>query len=67
MKSTKDLLAFHMLNGYNDEILKKMNYLKEKDIGKINLNTISENIKEIINNIEKKNKLEKKKEVFITP
>ena len=44
-----------------------MNYLKEKDIGKINLNTISENIKEIINNIEKKNQLEKKKEVFITP
>ena len=29
MKSTKDLLAFHMLNGYNDEILNKLNNLKE--------------------------------------
>ena len=59
MKSTKDLLAFHMMNGCDDEILEKINQLlklsgKEAD---------NSNAKSIVENSHDKEEVTKKKNI----
>ena len=59
MKTNKDLLAFHMLNGCNDEILERINQLlklsgKEAD---------NENAKSIVENAHEKEEVTKKKNI----
>ena len=59
MKSTKDLLAFHMLSGCNDEILERINKLlklsgKEAD---------NANAKSIVENAHEKEEVTKKKNI----
>ena len=59
MKSTKDLLAFHMMNGCDDEILEKINQLlklsgKEAD---------NSNAKSIVENAHEKEEVTKKKNI----
>ena len=58
MKTTKDLLAFHMLNGCNDETLDKINQLLKlsgKDADNTNAKSIVENAHEKEEVIKKKN------------
>ena len=58
MKTTKDLLAFHMLNGCNDEILEKINKLLKlsgKDLDNSNAKSIVENAHEKEEVTKKKN------------
>ena len=58
MKSIKDLLAFHMLNGVNDDILEKINKLLKlsgKDADNTNAKSIVENAHEKEEVIKKKN------------
>ena len=58
MKTTKDLLAFHMLNGCNDETLDKINQLLKlsgKDADNTNAKSIVENSHEKEEVIKKKN------------
>jgi len=59
MKSTKDLLAFHMLNGCNDEILEKINKLLKLS-GQEADNT---NAKSIVENSHEKEEVTKKKNI----
>ena len=59
MKSTKDLLAFHMLNGCNDEILDKINKLLKLS-GQEADNT---NAKSIVENSHEKEEVTKKKNI----
>ena len=59
MKTTKDLLAFHMLNGCNDEILEKINFLLKLS-GKEADNT---NAKSIVENAHEKEEVTKKKNI----
>ena len=59
MKSTKDLLAFHMLNGCNDEILEKINKLLKLS-GQEADNT---NAKSIVENSHEKEEVSKKKNI----
>ena len=58
MKTTKDLLAFHMLNGCNDEVLEKINQLLKlsgKDADNTNAKSIVENAHEKEEVVKKKN------------
>ena len=58
MKTTKDLLAFHMLNGCNDETLEKINQLLKlsgKDADNTNAKSIVENAHEKEEVVKKKN------------
>ena len=59
MKNNKDLLAFHMLNGCNDEILEKINHLLKLS-GKDADNT---NAKSIVENAHEKEEVTKKKNI----
>ncbi len=59
MKSTKDLLAFHMLNGCNDEILEKINKLLKLSGQEVD-NT---NAKSIVENSHEKEEVTKKKNI----
>ena len=59
MKNNKDLLAFHMLNGCNDEILEKINHLLKLS-GKEADNT---NAKSIVENAHEKEEVTKKKNI----
>ena len=58
MKTTKDLLAFHMLNGCNDQVLEKINQLLKlsgKDADNTNAKSIVENSHEKEEVVKKKN------------
>ena len=59
MKNNKDLLAFHMLNGCNDELLEKINQLLKLS-GKEADNT---NAKSIVENAHEKEEVTKKKNI----
>ena len=59
MKTTKDLLAFHMMNGCNDEILDKINKLL-KLTGK---DADNSNAKSIVENAHEKEEVTKKKNI----
>ena len=59
MKTTKDLLAFHMMNGCNDELLEKINNLLKLS-GKDADNT---NAKSIVENAHEKEEVTKKKNI----
>ena len=74
MKTTKDLLAFHMLNGCNDETLDKINQLLKlsgKDADNTNAKSIVENAHEKEEVIKKKNIVKNiqniQKETTLTP